>query len=132
MGRRLPGGERGTEADRDLSPGNSGDGIDGQSWSAVALDKGGQVLTNTPIWMDTRAQEICDRLNEEIGAETIFQLAGNSLQPSYTTAKVCGTGKPAGGVWKDRQNPAVQWLSGLPPDGSGDTGYLPGVRLALF
>ncbi|RHV84015.1 xylulokinase [Lachnospiraceae bacterium OF09-33XD] len=66
----------------------AGIGIDGQSWSAVALDKGGQVLTNTPIWMDTRAQEICDRLNEEIGAETIFQLAGNSLQPSYTTAKV--------------------------------------------
>lgn len=38
--------------------------------------------------MDTRAQSICDRLNREIGAEEIFQVAGDSLQPSYTTAKI--------------------------------------------
>ena len=66
----------------------AGVGIDGQSWSAIAIDKDGQVLTNTPIWMDTRAQSICDRLNSEIGADEIFALAGNSLQPSYTTAKI--------------------------------------------
>lgn len=66
----------------------AGVGIDGQSWSAIAIDKGGKVLTNTPIWMDTRAQSICDRLNEEIGEEEIFRIAGNSLQPSYTTAKI--------------------------------------------
>lgn len=66
----------------------AGVGIDGQSWSAIAIDKDGQVLTNTPIWMDTRAQSICDRLNHEIGADEIFALAGNSLQPSYTTAKI--------------------------------------------
>ncbi|MDO4337015.1 MAG: xylulokinase [Eubacteriales bacterium] len=66
----------------------AGIGIDGQSWSAIAIDKEGRVLTNTPIWMDTRAQSICARLNEEIGADEIFQAAGNSLQPSYTTAKI--------------------------------------------
>lgn len=44
----------------------AGVGIDGQSWSAIAIDKEGKVLTNTPIWMDTRAQVICDRLNEEM------------------------------------------------------------------
>lgn len=66
----------------------AGVGIDGQSWSAIAIDKEGKVLTNTPIWMDTRAQTICDRLNKEIGCDTIFQVAGNSLQPSYTTAKI--------------------------------------------
>lgn len=66
----------------------AGVGIDGQSWSAIAIDKGGKVLTNTPIWMDTRAQSICDRLNEEIGEDEIFRIAGNSLQPSYTTAKI--------------------------------------------
>ena len=42
----------------------AGVGIDGQSWSAIAIDKEGKVLTNTPIWMDTRAQSICDRLNK--------------------------------------------------------------------
>lgn len=66
----------------------AGVGIDGQSWSAIAIDKEGKVLANTPIWMDTRAQSICDRLNEEIGEDAIFQVAGNSLQPSYTTAKI--------------------------------------------
>lgn len=67
----------------------AGVGIDGQSWSAIAIDKEGNVLTNTPIWMDTRAQDICDRLNESVGAEDdIFQVAGNSLQPSYSTAKI--------------------------------------------
>lgn len=66
----------------------AGVGIDGQSWSAIAIDKAGKVLTNTPIWMDIRAQSICDRLNEEIGEDEIFRIAGNSLQPSYTTAKI--------------------------------------------
>lgn len=66
----------------------AGVGVDGQSWSAIAIDKNGDVLTNTPIWMDTRADDICKRLDKEIGADAIFNLAGNSLQSSYTTAKI--------------------------------------------
>ncbi len=65
-----------------------GVGIDGQSWSAIAIDKAGNVLTNTPIWMDTRAKAICDRLNTKIGEDKIFELSGNPLQPSYATAKI--------------------------------------------
>ena len=65
-----------------------GIGVDGQSWSAIPIDKEGNVLANTPIWMDTRAQSICDRLNAGIGADNIFQVAGNSMQPSYSTAKI--------------------------------------------
>lgn len=76
----------------------AGIGIDGQSWSAIAMDKDGKVLTNTPIWMDTRAEDICRELNEKIGANEIFALAGNSLQPSYTTAKV---------IWYQRNMPDV-------------------------
>lgn len=66
----------------------AGVGVDGQSWSAIAIDKNGDVLTNTPIWMDTRADDICKRLNKQIGEDNIFNLAGNSLQASYTTAKI--------------------------------------------
>lgn len=66
----------------------AGVGIDGQSWSAIPIDRSGRVLANTPIWMDTRAQSICDRLNGQIGADKIFEVAGNSMQPSYTTAKI--------------------------------------------
>jgi len=73
-------------------------GIDGQSWSAIAIDKAGNVLTNTPIWMDTRTQYICDRLNAEIGAESIFHLCGNPLQPTYTTAKI---------LWYKEQMPQI-------------------------
>lgn len=76
----------------------AGVGIDGQSWSAIAVDKEGNVLTNTPIWMDTRAKDICDELNEKIGADAIFKLSGNSLQPSYTTAKI---------IWYQRNMPEV-------------------------
>lgn len=66
----------------------AGIGLDGQSWSAVAVDSGGRALGRTPIWMDTRSQDICDRLNEKIGAKAIFDLCGNSLTPTYTTAKI--------------------------------------------
>lgn len=65
-----------------------GIGIDGQSWSAIPIDCDGNVLANTPIWMDTRAVDICERLNQKIGEDKIFEVAGNSLQPSYTTAKI--------------------------------------------
>lgn len=65
-----------------------GIGIDGQSWSAIAIDREGRVLTNTPIWMDTRAKDICERLNKSIGEKRIFEVCGNPLEPSYTTAKI--------------------------------------------
>ncbi len=75
-----------------------GVGIDGQSWSAIPVDRGGHVLANTPIWMDTRAADICEELNEKIGEDRIFDLCGNSLQPSYTTPKI---------VWYQRNMPRV-------------------------
>lgn len=71
----------------------AGIGVDGQSWSAIAMDSEGQVLTNTPIWMDTRAKDICDRLNEEVGSHNIFKLTGNSLQPSYSTVNFTASSK---------------------------------------
>jgi xylulokinase len=63
-------------------------GVDGQSWSAVAVDKTGEVLCPTPIWMDTRAAEICERLEKNFGAERIFEICGNPIKPSYTLPKV--------------------------------------------
>jgi len=66
----------------------AGVGIDGQSWSAIPIDKEGNVLAPTPIWMDTRAADICKRENDRIGRDRIFEVAGNSLQPTYTTPKI--------------------------------------------
>ena len=66
----------------------AGIGIDGQSWSAIAVDADGQVLAPTPIWTDTRSGDICDELRAQFGAETFFDCSGNPLQPSYTLPKI--------------------------------------------
>ena len=65
-----------------------GIGVDGQSWSAIPVDRDGNALHNTPIWMDTRARHICERVKKEVGAEEIFKVAGNDFLPSYTTPKM--------------------------------------------
>lgn len=65
-----------------------GIGIDGQSWSSIPVDGEGNCLHNTPIWMDTRAKDIAERVTKEVGADRIFQIAGNSFNPSYTAPKI--------------------------------------------
>lgn len=65
-----------------------GVGIDGQSWSAIAMGPGGEALCPTPIWMDTRAEEICQRLRVEFGEDTFFECSGNPLQPTYSMPKI--------------------------------------------
>lgn len=76
----------------------AGVGLSGQSWSAIPVDQDGTVLANTPIWMDTRSQSICDELNEKVGADRILAVAGNPLSPTYTTGKL---------VWFQRNMPEV-------------------------
>ena len=75
-------------------------GLDGQSWSAIAIDSEGKSLCKTPIWMDVRTQAICDQLNEEVGADRIFETCGNRLRPSYTTAKVLWYREELPQVWE--------------------------------
>lgn len=65
-----------------------GIGIDGQSWSAIPVDQEQNCLARTPIWMDTRARDICQRTVESLGFDTIFDVAGNAFEPSYTTPKM--------------------------------------------
>lgn len=65
-----------------------GIGIDGQSWSSIPVDREGRCLHNTPIWMDTRAKEIAERVTEKVGADRIFEVAGNEFLPSYTAPKI--------------------------------------------
>lgn len=78
----------------------AGVGIDGQSWSAIAMDREGKVLCHTPIWMDTRANEICEELKEELGEETIFKVCGNPLAPSYTLPKILWYKKHRSDIYK--------------------------------
>ena len=59
----------------------AGIGVDGQSWSAIALDAAGEVLCPTPIWTDTRSTEICRETERRLGKEEIFSICGNPAQP---------------------------------------------------
>ncbi len=65
-----------------------GIGIDGQSWSAIAIDKDKNVLCNTPIWFDTRAKDICERVKAQYGNNAFFETSGNPFEPSYTLPKI--------------------------------------------
>ncbi|HOK42638.1 MAG TPA: xylulokinase [Thermoclostridium caenicola] len=65
-----------------------GIGVDGQSWAAVAVDGDGEVLAQNPIWLDTRSASICNRLNQQVGTERIFEVSGNLLKPQYSTGKI--------------------------------------------
>lgn len=65
-----------------------GVGIDGQSWSAVAVDGAGEVLSRTPIWFDTRAAAQCARMEAQCTGTRLFTVSGNPVQPCYTMPKV--------------------------------------------
>lgn len=76
----------------------AGIGVDGQSWACVPVAKDGTILANNPLWMDVRAQSICDELLTRVPAAELLALAGNPLSPSYSTAKA---------IWFQRKRPEV-------------------------
>ncbi len=63
-------------------------GIAGQSWSCIPVDKNGNALSNTPIWMDTRSSSILEKISERIDKKYIFKLSKNPLHPTYSTLKI--------------------------------------------
>lgn len=76
----------------------AGIGVDGQSWSAIPVDKAGRPLAKTPIWMDTRARDICEKVKASVGEDKIFEVAGNDFLPSYSTPKM---------IWLKENHPEV-------------------------
>jgi xylulokinase len=62
------------------------------------VDRQGQTLYNTPIWMDTRTADIAQELTDRVGFDRIFAVSGNPLEPTYSTAKM---------VWFRRNRPDV-------------------------
>ena len=66
----------------------AGIGVDGQSWSAIPVDKQGRVLARTPIWMDTRSADIARQTVDRVGFDRIFGVSGNGFEPTYSTPKM--------------------------------------------
>lgn len=79
----------------------AGIGVDGQSWSAIPVNSEGRPLYRTPIWMDTRARDICKKIKESIGEDRIFDVAGNDFLPSYSTPKMIWFKENLPEVYKD-------------------------------
>ncbi len=79
----------------------AGLGIAGQSWSAIPIDKNGNVLHNTPIWMDMRAKDICRKTIDKIGHDRIFDISGNPFEPTYSTPKILWFKKNMAQVYKN-------------------------------
>jgi len=78
-----------------------GIGVDGQSWSAIPVNKNGAVLHNTPIWMDTRSSEIAKKVTDRVGAEKIFGISGNAFEPTYSTPKMLWFKETKPQIYKD-------------------------------
>lgn len=74
-------------------------GVDGQSWSAIAIDKDKNVLCNTPIWFDTRSESICNDIKKTYGENAFFDISGNPFQPAYTLPKILWYKKNAPDVY---------------------------------
>lgn len=75
-----------------------GIGVAGQSWSAIMIDQAGEVITNTPIWMDQRSTEICEKLEAKFGKDEIFKVSGNPLKATYSFPKI---------VWFKENQPEI-------------------------
>lgn len=75
-----------------------GVGIAGQSWSAIPVDAEGVVLANTPIWMDTRAQDLCEDVESRIDTGELLRFCGNRFSPTYSTPKI---------LWFQKHRPAI-------------------------
>lgn len=65
-----------------------GVGVDGQSGAAIPMNVQGKALGNAMIWLDRRTVDQCERLSQAIGQETLFEVSGNPLAPSYVTGKI--------------------------------------------
>lgn len=63
-------------------------GIDGMSWSCVALDADGDVLLPSYIWMDRRSDAQAAQLKERFGEKALFGKSGNPVDAAYVTPKI--------------------------------------------
>lgn len=66
----------------------AGIGIAGQGWSAIPVDRDGNSLRRTPIWLDIRAKEVMKEYESQVTEDEIFELSGNAWSASYTTPKI--------------------------------------------
>lgn len=65
-----------------------GIGVDGTSWACIPIDKKGEVLYPTMIWLDRRASKEAEWMKDTIGEKELIDLSGNPVDPAYIVPKV--------------------------------------------
>lgn len=63
-------------------------GLGTQVDGMVALNTKGQPVYPAMIWMDRRAVEQCDQVNEKISSETVLEITGLNLDPTHVAPKI--------------------------------------------
>ncbi len=76
----------------------AGIGVDGTSWAMIPIDKEGNVLHNTLIWLDRRSHAEAEWMKEVFTEEALIQLSGNPVDSSYITPKI---------LWFKKQYPEL-------------------------
>lgn len=72
-------------------------GITNQRETLVVWDGStGEPLHNAVVWHDTRAREVCNRLEETIGARKIRRITGLPISTYFTAVKLLWSGHPLG------------------------------------
>ncbi len=66
----------------------AGIGIDGMSWSVVAVDINGNPLFPVSIWLDSSSSDIVSNWQKTLDQRSIFSNSGNPLSANYSTAKI--------------------------------------------
>ncbi len=65
----------------------AGIGVSGLTPDAIPVDKSGKALRNCIIYMDRRATAECEWVENEVGKDGIFSVAGNIADPYYAGYK---------------------------------------------
>ncbi|MBS7611362.1 xylulokinase [Candidatus Bathyarchaeota archaeon] len=60
----------------------------GQMMGCLPIDKSGDPLRPSIIWMDQRSIEQANFIAERIGEEAFYRITGNRVNPSYTISKI--------------------------------------------
>lgn len=63
-------------------------GFSGQMMGCLPLDRGGNPLRSSIIWMDQRSVEQANFIRERVGERAFYQITGNRISPPYTISKI--------------------------------------------
>jgi xylulokinase len=63
-------------------------GFSGQMMGCLPIDKDGNPLRHSIIWMDQRSVKQANLISEKIGEVNFYKITGNRISPTYTISKI--------------------------------------------